>query len=78
MPAKVAAQVIAGHSLGEADILRPASPAPGRRDQDPSEWLPSAPEALCWYGAGWTATKLRWGLAVDEMERERLLDIAGG
>ncbi|MER5570677.1 hypothetical protein ABT083_31490 [Streptomyces goshikiensis] len=28
--------------------------------------------------AEWTATKLRWGLAVDEAERERLLDIAAG
>ncbi|MFD9469927.1 hypothetical protein [Streptomyces goshikiensis] len=34
--------------------------------------------ALCRYGAEWTATKLRWGLAVDEAERGRLLDIAAG
>ncbi|MEV7617092.1 hypothetical protein [Streptomyces sp. NPDC089799] len=33
-------------------------------------------EALCRYGAEWTATKLRWGLAVDEAERDRPLVIA--
>ncbi|MFF9981233.1 HNH endonuclease family protein [Streptomyces erythrochromogenes] len=49
-----------------------------KADQDPAEWLPPAPDALCRYGAEWTATKLRWGLAVDEMERDRLLDIAAG
>ncbi|MEU4359919.1 HNH endonuclease family protein [Streptomyces virginiae] len=49
-----------------------------KADQDPAEWLPPAPDALCPYGAEWTATKLRWGLAVDEMERDRLLDIAAG
>ncbi|MFB6823714.1 HNH endonuclease family protein [Streptomyces virginiae] len=49
-----------------------------KADQDPAEWLPPAPDALCRYGAEWTATKLRWGLAVDEAERDRLLDIAAG
>ncbi|WP_435886652.1 HNH endonuclease family protein [Streptomyces erythrochromogenes] len=49
-----------------------------KADQDPAEWLPPSADALCRYGAEWTATKLRWGLAVDEMERDRLLDIAAG
>ncbi|MGW7030446.1 HNH endonuclease family protein [Streptomyces xanthophaeus] len=49
-----------------------------KADRDPSEWLPPSPEALCRYGAEWTATKLRWGLAVDEAERDRLWDIAAG
>ncbi|WP_437087701.1 HNH endonuclease family protein [Streptomyces sp. enrichment culture] len=47
-------------------------------DKDPFEWLPPSPEVLCRYGAEWTATKLRWGLAVDDAERDRLLDIAAG
>ncbi|GGR47952.1 hypothetical protein GCM10010497_59150 [Streptomyces cinereoruber] len=47
-----------------------------KADQDPAQWLPPAPGALCRYVAEWTATKLRWGLAVDEAEQERLLDIA--
>ncbi|KPI20064.1 protein of unknown function DUF1524 RloF [Actinobacteria bacterium OV450] len=49
-----------------------------KADQDPSQWLPPAPGALCRYGAEWTATKLRWGLAVDEAERDRLMEIAAG
>lgn len=49
-----------------------------KADQDPAEWLPPAPDALCRYGAEWTATKLRWGLAADSAEREHLLDIAAG
>ncbi|MEU5810721.1 HNH endonuclease family protein [Streptomyces sp. NPDC047718] len=49
-----------------------------KADQDPAEWLPPSAEALCRYGAEWTATKLRWGLVVDEAERDRLLDIAAG
>ncbi|MFF3018213.1 HNH endonuclease family protein [Streptomyces sp. NPDC057939] len=51
-----------------------------KSDQDPAEWLPpsGSDEVLCRYGAEWTATKLRWGLAVDELERDRLLDIAAG
>lgn len=47
-------------------------------DQDPAGWVPPSAQALCRYGAEWTATKLRWGLAVDELERDRLLDIAVG
>ncbi|MGW2183104.1 HNH endonuclease, partial [Streptomyces sp. NPDC001732] len=47
-----------------------------KADQDPAEWLPPAPGALCRYAAEWTATKLRWDLAVDELEKDRLLDIA--
>ncbi|WP_329391596.1 HNH endonuclease family protein (plasmid) [Streptomyces sp. NBC_01351] len=49
-----------------------------KADQDPAQWLPPSAEALCRYGAEWTATKLRWGLAVDEAERDRLQDIAAG
>ncbi|MEU9378521.1 hypothetical protein AB0D94_32860 [Streptomyces sp. NPDC048255] len=49
-----------------------------KADQDPAEWLPPSPEALRRYGAEWTATKLRWGLAVDEAERGRLMGIAAG
>ncbi|MEU2770978.1 HNH endonuclease family protein [Streptomyces diastaticus] len=47
-----------------------------KSDQDPAEWLPPAPGALCRYGAEWTATKLRWNLTIDELEKTALLDIA--
>ncbi|MFE3762518.1 hypothetical protein ACFXPI_12235 [Streptomyces sp. NPDC059104] len=43
-----------------------------------SSLVPPSADALCRYGAEWTAKKLRWGLAVDELERDRLLDIAAG
>ncbi|MGA5430717.1 HNH endonuclease family protein [Streptomyces koyangensis] len=47
-----------------------------KSDQDPAEWLPPAPGALCRYGAEWTATKLRWALTIDAQEKTALLDIA--
>ncbi|MEU2770805.1 HNH endonuclease family protein [Streptomyces diastaticus] len=47
-----------------------------KSDQDPAEWLPPAPGALCRYGAEWTATKLRWNLTIDAQEKTALLDIA--
>ncbi|MEW1671568.1 HNH endonuclease family protein [Streptomyces albidoflavus] len=47
-----------------------------KSDQDPAEWLPPAPGALCRYGAEWTATKLRWNLSIDAEEKTALLDIA--
>ncbi|KPI31510.1 protein of unknown function DUF1524 RloF [Actinobacteria bacterium OV450] len=47
-----------------------------KADQDPSTWLPPAPDALCRYGAEWTATKLRWHLTVDEAENNALHTIA--
>ncbi|WP_411107273.1 HNH endonuclease family protein [Streptomyces sp. cmx-4-9] len=49
-----------------------------KSDQDPAQWLPPSADAVCRYGAEWTAAKSRWGLAVDEQERDRLLDIAAG
>ncbi|MFD9271625.1 HNH endonuclease family protein [Streptomyces goshikiensis] len=49
-----------------------------KSDQDPFEWLPPASEALCRYASEWTATKLRWELAVDRDEQDRLYDIAAG
>ncbi|MFJ6716396.1 HNH endonuclease [Streptomyces sp. NPDC091265] len=36
-----------------------------KSDQDPAQWLPSAPEAQCRYAGEWVATKLRWQLAAD-------------
>ncbi|MEU9083352.1 HNH endonuclease family protein [Streptomyces sp. NPDC048357] len=49
-----------------------------KADQDPFEWLPPASDALCRYASEWTATKLRWQLAVDQDEQDRLYDIAAG
>ncbi|MER6916773.1 HNH endonuclease family protein [Streptomyces sp. NPDC000594] len=49
-----------------------------KSDQDPAQWLPPAESALCRYAAEWTATKLRWGLTLDEAEQDQLLVIAAG
>ncbi|MER5501259.1 HNH endonuclease family protein [Streptomyces sp. NPDC002561] len=68
------------NDLGQASSLVAVTARTNRSkaDQDPAEWLPPAPGALCRYAAEWTATKLRWDLAVDELEKDRLLDIAAG
>ncbi|MFF3313612.1 HNH endonuclease family protein [Streptomyces sp. NPDC002952] len=47
-----------------------------KADQDPSTWLPPSPDALCRYGAEWTATKLRWQLTIDQAENDALHTIA--
>ncbi|MEU9333109.1 HNH endonuclease family protein [Streptomyces sp. NPDC048290] len=49
-----------------------------KADQDPAEWLPPAASALCRYTSEWVATKLRWSLAVDETELDRLFHLAAG
>ncbi|MFI2214904.1 HNH endonuclease family protein [Streptomyces sp. NPDC020141] len=49
-----------------------------KSDQDPADWLPPAADALCRYLSEWTATKLRWGLAADQAERDRLLSLSTG
>ncbi|MFJ4691731.1 HNH endonuclease family protein [Streptomyces sp. NPDC088766] len=49
-----------------------------KSDQDPAEWLPPAPDAVCRYVAEWTATKLRWSLTTDQSERDRLTELADG
>ncbi|MCM2393766.1 HNH endonuclease family protein [Streptomyces albipurpureus] len=49
-----------------------------KSDQDPADWLPPSADALCQYASEWTATKLRWNLAIDEDEQHRLYFIAAG
>ncbi|MGW7102846.1 hypothetical protein [Streptomyces sp. NPDC054838] len=67
-------------AVGKASSLGAVTARSNRQmsDQHPAEWLPSSADALCRDGVEWTATKLRWGLAVDELGRDRLLDIAAG
>ncbi|MFC7924350.1 HNH endonuclease family protein [Streptomyces cinereoruber] len=43
-----------------------------KADQDPAAWVPPLPGAHCRYTGEWTATKLRWGLPVDQTEAEAL------
>ncbi|MER7763807.1 HNH endonuclease family protein [Streptomyces sp. NPDC097619] len=46
-----------------------------KADQDPATWMPM-PAVHCRYLGEWVATKHRWGLAVDTVEREALLRYA--
>ncbi|MEU9109953.1 hypothetical protein AB0D54_37640 [Streptomyces xanthophaeus] len=66
-----------GGACGGALDIDPRSNR-AKADQGPSKWLLPSAEALCRYRAEGTAAKLRWGLAVDALERDRLLDIAAG
>ncbi|MFD5017221.1 HNH endonuclease family protein [Streptomyces chartreusis] len=49
-----------------------------KADQDPAEWLPPAADVHCRYLAEWVGTKLRWALAVDDVELDALESSAVG
>ncbi|MEW1630876.1 HNH endonuclease family protein [Streptomyces sp. NPDC089173] len=49
-----------------------------KSDQDPAEWLPPLADARCTYATDWVGTKLRWGLAVDQVEADALAELAEG
>ncbi|MEU1663533.1 DUF1524 domain-containing protein [Streptomyces sparsogenes] len=49
-----------------------------KADQDPAEWMPSAPSARCRYVTEWAVVKTRWGLSVDQVEAESLAELAAG
>ncbi|MFE2853036.1 hypothetical protein ACFXJO_18125 [Streptomyces lavendulae] len=68
------------NDLGQAAPLVAVTARSNRSkvDQDPAQWLLPSADVLCRYGAEWTAMKVFWGLAVDELERDRLFDIAAG
>ena len=48
-----------------------ASSNRGKGDQDPGEWWPLLER--CRYAAEWTATKARFGLSIDQTEKDALL-----
>lgn len=43
-----------------------------KADKDVAQWLPTDVTMQCRYLVDWVAVKLRWGLAVDQAEREKL------
>lgn len=49
-----------------------------KSDQDPADWLPVVTSARCNYLADWLAIKVRWGLAVDQRERDAIGTLASG
>ncbi|MGA6160399.1 HNH endonuclease family protein [Stenotrophomonas sp. NPDC087984] len=68
------------NDLGDARSLAAVS-ARGNRskaDQDPREWLPSDPGALCRYVEEWTVVKSRWGLSADPAEAAAPTGLADG
>ena len=46
-----------------------------KSDKDPSNWIPSYPDAVCTYLADWTSIKARWGLSMDESEYGRIRNL---
>ncbi|MFF3750579.1 HNH endonuclease family protein [Streptomyces sp. NPDC002018] len=63
---------------GSPDTLIAVSAASNRSksDKDPTDWLPSDRSYHCTYAATWVGTKLRWDLALDDAERQALLNVA--
>ncbi|MEV7054120.1 HNH endonuclease family protein [Streptomyces microflavus] len=49
-----------------------------KSDQDPSTWLPPLADSRCAYATDWVSTKLRWGLSVDQVEADALVELAEG
>jgi hypothetical protein len=46
-----------------------------KSDNDPTNWLPPAPDAVCGYLADWVSIKARWGLSMDESEHGRIRNL---
>lgn len=46
-----------------------------KSDRDPAEWMP--PKAPAWYAARWIIIKRKYGLSVDEAERDTLAAALG-
>lgn len=65
---------------GSPDTLIAVSAASNRSksDKDPADWLPTDHSYHCTYAATWVGTKLRWDLALDDAERQALLNVAEG
>lgn len=62
------------NDLGDDRSLIAVTAATNRSkaDKDPAEWLPPYEPYHCQYLTDWIATKLRWQLTADEMERDTL------
>lgn len=55
-----------------------ASSNRAKSDKDPSQWLPTSPEAHCGFAADWVRVKYRWGLTVDRAEKRTLKRVLKG
>ncbi|ROP44259.1 uncharacterized protein DUF1524 [Streptomyces sp. PanSC9] len=68
------------NDLGDDRALIAVSAASNRSkaDQDPTTWLPPAPQYRCQYATDWVADKARWGLSIDSAEQAALTDVLAG
>ncbi|MCK1817386.1 HNH endonuclease family protein [Streptomyces sp. XM4011] len=68
------------NDLGDPRSLIAVSGSSNRSkgDKDPQDWMPPAESAHCRYVEEWTVVKVRWQLAVDEVELAALQDVAAG
>ena len=66
------------NDLGARNSLIAATASSNRKkgDRDPAEWLPR-PVDRCRYVVAWIATKARWSLSVDSVEKLALVQILG-
>lgn len=66
------------NDLGAAFALIAVSAKSNRSkaDQDPAEWLPPDRGYWCRYVADWVGVKLRWNLAINLAEHDRIAEIA--
>ena len=63
-------------------VATPEAVNASKSDRDPGgelgrPWLPPYVAARCWYAAKWIAVKTKWGLLMDDEEREALAEIEG-
>ena len=67
-----------GNDLGVPWALLAVSASSNRSkgDRDPAEWMPPLASDRCEYVIDWIAVKVRWQLAIDEAEREALLELS--
>ncbi len=66
------------NDLGVPWALNAVSPEANQAkgSDDPAEWLPPLPSAVCPYAEAWVGTKVRWGLAIDPAEKAALEALA--
>lgn len=46
-----------------------------KSDQDPAEWIPTNKPYVCTYITNWISIKIRWGLSVDQKEKDALVKL---
>jgi len=68
------------NDLGVPWALNAVSPDANQAkgSDDPAEWLPPRPSALCPYVEAWVGMKVRWNLTIDPAEEEALETLALG